>query len=74
MKNIVIALLTVLLVLSLVYAYVQQGYAREQKKLAESNAVIAQRNAEEALVQKMLAEAAMAKATKALADCVNNRK
>lgn len=75
-KNIVIIILSVLLLLSGVYAFVQQGIAREMEKQAEQNAMLARQNESEARRQQALAEKSMQlaqaqeqRAAQALADC-----
>ena len=53
---VVIGILAFTTVVSLVYAFVQQGIAQENAWLAQRNAIEAEKNAEEANKQRLLAE------------------
>ena len=48
MKNIIIGILTLLLVTSSIYAFVQRGFAKEQQKLAVQNALMAEEYSKQA--------------------------
>lgn len=81
MKNIVIVILSVLLLASLLYGYVQRGIAMEQEKLALANAVVAEQNAKEAMNVRILAEEqaqlarqAAERAEQAYQDCMKKKK
>lgn len=78
---IIISVLCFVTSVSFVYAYVQQGLAKEMQAIANKNSIMAEKNAKEAVEQRKLAEESMRlaevqriRAEQAIQDCMSKKK